>query len=229
MSGRRKKNHFTYTAPRVLVTVPLGVLLAAPRQKGGISFSPRLPQSKQEALRKLEMGHVMRITLQFKERFWEKVHPHGGKDLNKTLSDLSFLFSDDERFPTWWTKMPAKFPIITGWAPFKSADVLSGRHSKIVIGKALTTLSRLTDMPKSDLENLLEKAHFHDWQSDPFSRGAYSYVKVGGKDAPGILGRPVERTLFFAGEATDISGHTGTVHGAIASGKRAAQEIMRAA
>ena len=33
---------------------------------------------------------------------------------------------------------------------------------------------------------------------------------------------PVEKTLFFAGEATDITGHNGTVHGAIASGRRAA-------
>jgi len=34
--------------------------------------------------------------------------------------------------------------------------------------------------------------------------------------------------LFFAGEATDDSGHHGTVHGAIASGQRAAEEIKNA-
>jgi monoamine oxidase len=33
--------------------------------------------------------------------------------------------------------------------------------------------------------------------------------------------------LFFAGDATDISGHHGTVHGAIATGKRAAAEILK--
>lgn len=123
--------------------------------------------------------------------------------------------------------MPSKSPIITGWAPFKSADKLSGRDSRFVADMALTTLSRLMNFKKNDLADLLEKAHFHDWQSDPFSRGAYSYVKVGGKNASGILGKPVEQTLFFAGEATDSSGHTGTVHGAIASGKRAAQEIIK--
>ncbi len=231
VSGRRKKNQFTYTAPRVLITMPLGVLLASPREEGGVRFSPRLPESKQKALSKLAMGHVMRVSLQFRERFWEKIHPHGRKDSpalsGKTLSDLSFLFSDDEWFPTWWTKMPSKSPIITGWAPFKSADKLSGRDSRFVADMALTTLSRLMNFKKNDLADLLEKAHFHDWQSDPFSRGAYSYVKVGGKNASGILGKPVEQTLFFAGEATDSSGYTGTVHGAIASGKRAAQEIIK--
>jgi len=35
--------------------------------------------------------------------------------------------------------------------------------------------------------------------------------------------------LFFAGEATDIGGHNGTVHDAIASRRRAATEITQAA
>jgi glycine/D-amino acid oxidase-like deaminating enzyme len=34
---------------------------------------------------------------------------------------------------------------------------------------------------------------------------------------------------FFAGEATDFCGHSGTVHGAIASGQRAADEIIKGA
>ena len=226
VSGHRKKNDFTYTVPRVLITVPLGVLLARAREKGALRFVPQLPEPKQKALSKLAMGHVVRITLQFRERFWEEVHPHNnGRFSGKTLSDLSFLFSDDEWFPTWWTKMPAPFAIITGWAAFKSADKLSGRNSKFVVDKALATLSRLTNVSKNDLKDLLVKAHFHDWQSDPFSRGAYSYVRIGGKNAPEVLGKPIEQTLFFAGEATDTGGHTGTVHGAIASGKRAAQEI----
>ena len=32
------------------------------------------------------------------------------------------------------------------------------------------------------------------------------------------LGQPVQETLYFAGEATEATGHCGTVHGAIASG-----------
>jgi monoamine oxidase len=77
------------------------------------------------------------------------------------------------------------------------------------------------------IENLLAASYFHDWQADPFSRGAYSYVAVGGFDAPGLLARPLADTLFFAGEATDIGGQNGTVQAAIASGKRAAREILQ--
>jgi monoamine oxidase len=36
---------------------------------------------------------------------------------------------------------------------------------------------------------------------------------------------PVEKTLFFAGEHTDTSGHWGTVHGALRSGYRVAEQV----
>lgn len=75
--------------------------------------------------------------------------------------------------------------------------------------------------------SLFEKAYWHDWETDPFSRGAYSYVKVGGDSAQRDLGTPLENTLFFAGEATDVAGHNGTVHGALASAQRAVREILQ--
>ena len=61
-----------------------------------------------------------------------------------------------------------------------------------------------------------------------WSRGAYSYAAVaGGAQAAKGLAKPVGRELFFAGEATH-SGMSGTVAGAIASGRRAAGEALRA-
>ena len=65
-----------------------------------------------------------------------------------------------------------------------------------------------------------------DWQADPFSLGAYSYVPVGAMTASTALAQPVANTLFFAGEATDTDGDSGTIHGAIATGIRAAEELM---
>jgi monoamine oxidase len=38
----------------------------------------------------------------------------------------------------------------------------------------------------------------------------------------------VDDTLFFAGEATNTQGHTGTVHGALQSGYQAAAAIQQA-
>ena len=47
----------------------------------------------------------------------------------------------------------------------------------------------------------------------------------GGLRAQQVLSEPIDGRLFFAGEATSI-GHIGTVHGAIQSGRRAAQEVL---
>lgn len=123
--------------------------------------------------------------------------------------------------------MPEKLPIITAWAPFRCAERLSGKSRCDVIERALQTLGRLLSIPATELAELLDESYFHDWQSDPFSRGAYSYCAVGADGAQNTLARPLENTLFFAGEATDTTGHNGTVHSAIASGVRAAREMIR--
>jgi monoamine oxidase len=97
-----------------------------------------------------------------------------------------------------------------------------------VAARAVQQLAKLMGAQITEVEGLLEAAYFHDWQSDPFSRGAYSYVKVGASNAPEILSEPVQETLFFAGEAADISGNNGTVHAAIASAHRAVAAITKA-
>ena len=64
----------------------------------------------------------------------------------------------------------------------------------------------------------------HNWSRDPFSRGAYSFIVAGQENAAEKLRQPVQDTLFFAGEATADGEEIGTVHGALASGLRAAEE-----
>jgi monoamine oxidase len=222
VAARNAQGPATFTAPHVLITLPLAVLQAPIGQLGAVQFDPALPSRKSEALTKLEMGKVIRVVLRFRKRFWDAISP--GKNL--TLSDMSFLFSPDDFFPTWWTTMPQKWPIIMGWAPFRSAERLSGQSESFVRKRALQTLSQNLGVGRQKVEEQLEDIHFHDWQSDPFSRGAYSYGKVGCDGAQHALASPLEQTLFFAGEATDTSGNNGTVHGAIASGYRAAMEIL---
>ena len=67
----------------------------------------------------------------------------------------------------------------------------------------------------------------HDWRRDPFARGAYSYLRVGGEGAREELAAPLAGTLFFAGEATDAE-ESGTVAGALRSGARAARQVLEA-
>ena len=211
-------------ASRALLTVPLGVLKAQPGERGAIEFSPSLPQDRLDSIAAMEMGKVLRVVLHFRERFWDRIHPRGSR--NRTLDRMSFLFSQDDWFPTWWTVMPDHFPIITGWAPWQCAERVEADNMPVVT-RALQSLGGLLGIGITEMERLLEIAYFHDWQADPFSRGAYSYVKIGGADAPEMISRPVKDTLFFAGEAADVTGNNGTVHGAIASARHAVAEITK--
>lgn len=213
-----------FAAPCVLITLPLSILQASAAGHGNVQFSPPLPDEKIDALKKLEMGKAIRVTFRFRRRFWNEIHPIGSPD--RTLETMSFLFSDEAWFPTWWTSMPEPLPFITGWAAFKSAEMLSGKSKEFVVDHGLKTLSALLQVDREVLAELFDEAYFHDWQSDPYSQGAYSYGMVGSSGASTALARPERNTLFFAGEATDATGNNGTVHAAIASGLRAAGEIL---
>jgi monoamine oxidase len=127
--------------------------------------------------------------------------------------------------------MPYETPVLTAWAGGpKAASLLrlvtSDRKAGALLDQALSTLARVFDLPLADIKNRLFSWHLHDWQRDPFSRGAYSYLSVGALDAPGEMRNPVEDTLYFAGEHTDTAGHWGTVHAALATGMAAAHHLL---
>ena len=211
-----------FLAPAVVITLPLGVLKARPSQ--GVRFMPRLDQ-KRRALASLQMGPALRVSLLFKERFWAS--RESASDNQNNLSSLGFLFAQDFKFPTWWSMLPRKAPLLTGWAAGRRARALAGLSETEIVEAALQSLAGIFEMKKSALAKSVLAAFTHDWQRDAFSQGAYSYAQVGGADAPRDLAVPLANTLFFAGEATDFSGHHGTVHGALASGTRAAQELLK--
>ena len=65
-----------------------------------------------------------------------------------------------------------------------------------------------------------------NWQTDPFSQGAYSYATVESGEAKKILSKPVEDTLFFAGEALSEGAAMGAVEEALANGMKTARELL---
>ena len=206
----------SFRAPRAVITLPLAVL-----QSGEVQFDPAL-SAKQSALNHLEMGVVMRVILRFRERFWENMRVDG-----KPLRDLSFLHSDNPYFPTWWTTMPRVTPMLTGWSAGPHGLSLRQRSDEEIVDCAMLSVGELLHLPAKELRDLVAASYFHSWHKDPFSRGAYSYACVGGLNAARELAEPLCGTLFFAGEATEFNGRNGTVDGAIASGRRAAREILQ--
>ena len=190
-------------ARKAIVTLPLGVL-----QAGSVKFAPQLSM-KQAALSRLASGPVIRVAMRFKEPFWQARVP-----------GVAFFHSPRAPFPTFWTPLPMHAPLLTAWAGGPKAAALSGSSRKQLVQQALASVrSALGRVPA------VQQVLVQDWQADPYSRGGYSYVIVGGQGAREQLRKPLEETLFFAGEATDAE-EAGTVAGALRSGVRAAREVL---
>ena len=201
----------SYKARRLLMTLPLSHM-----QTGQMQFDPPLDEHQAQA-GKLAMGHVIKVVLRFREPFWQQ---------EEELKDLTFVHAPAELLPTWWTQFPVRTPLLVGWAGGTRAEVLTVESDDALLDHAIAALSRIFAVSKRMLEEELVESYLHNWQKDKFALGAYSYIPVGGLEAQTQLARPVADTIFFAGEATNTEGHHGTVHGALATGLRAAREIL---
>lgn len=193
-----------FRARSVVIALPLGVM-----QAGSVRIWPE-PPAVTEAVRALAMGSASRITLVFRDRFWES-----------SAEGLSFLFAPSEAVPVWWSSAPDGSPVLTGWIGGPRAE--AGPSGDALRDAAMASLRKV--FRREDLDESLLSWHTRDWQRDSLSMGAYSYVPAGAIRASDVLAQPVSDTLYFAGEHTDTTGHRGTVHAALRSGLRVVSQM----
>ena len=210
---------FRESAARAIITLPLGVLQLPPGAPGAVRFAPAL-REKQRALAGLASGPVLKVTLRFRTAFWEEIE-------NGRYRDAGFFQAPEAAFPTFWTALPMRAPLLVAWAGGPRARRMSDAPESDMTRHAVASLNSVFGS-EVDVESQLEGTYLHDWQRDPFACGAYAYVKVGGGTARKALAAPLRETLFFAGEAADFEGEAGTVAGALQSGARAARELLGA-
>jgi monoamine oxidase len=201
-------------ARAAIVTLPVGVL-----QSPVPAFEPPLTLVARDALAQLVMGPVVKLVLRFRSAFWERLG-------ERRYLDAGFFHRAGAHFPAFWTLLPLRTPILVAWAGGPKADALAGLDESGRVAAALDDLRVL--FADADPAAELEAAYTHDWQADPYSRGAYSYVAVGGGGARAALAQPVDGLLFFAGEATAGASEAGTVAGALQSAERVAGEVLAA-
>ncbi len=194
-----------FTADRVIVTVPLGVLKA-----GSISFAPALPASLKGAINALDMGILNRTCLLFDDAFWD--------------TDVEWIGYAGTQ-PGQWSETLNLYPYISQpvLAMFNpgsfGAEIEQYSDSKLA-DRAVDTLKVIFGDVPEPREVLSTR-----WGSDPWTRGSYSYLPLGVEfDTYREMSKPVGERLFFAGEATH-SRFPSTVHGALLSGRRAARQI----
>lgn len=196
-----------FTADQILITVPLSLL-----QQQLIRFTPPLPNQKTEAIQALSMGAAVKLQLAFSEPFWP--------------AEISLVVGT-EAIPVWWSpgfRRPGFPAVLTAFVGGAAAIALNLLSETTAVEKGLADLCRLfsSDTPR----HYFRQGRRISWLNDPWARGGYSYIAPGAFGARAILAHPLQERLFFAGEATVTDNNPGTVHGAISSGWRAAQEIL---
>jgi monoamine oxidase len=192
-----------------IVTLPIGVL-----KSGEVTLRPGLGE-RGRALESLAMGQVVKLVICLDDPVWRDHAPR----------ELEFVHGGDTGFPTYWVRSSFDAHVLTAWAGGPHAIVLRGCGLDELVARALDGFAKLLGMRVTRLTSTVRHRHFHDWDLDPFTRGAYSYTRVGGGTAAAELARPFDGRVFFAGEALDAE-YEGTVAGALASGTRAAEQIV---
>ncbi len=194
-------------ADHVIMTASVAVL-----GSGLPSFNPPLPAEKLDAISNIGMDTGMKILLRFRERFWPE--------------EMYFLHTDGF-LPQFWTPGKLRQPechVLTAFIGGSRAEFLANLGCDPV---AFAVAELDESFGGKIASRLFLKGHVADWGKEPFVRGLYSYPMATTTEAHReALASPLGQKIFFAGEATDLHGHTGTVHGAIESGWRAAEQIL---
>lgn len=212
----------TYTANKLLIAMPLGVLKAKAGEKGAIVFHPPVTQQS-EALLQMGFGSVIKILFEFSEPFWldKKVKHLAGKKVD----EMGYLFSDEE-IPTWWTQVPDTSNVLTGWIGGPSAAEKIHTTDEALTEQGLQSLANIFNRHAMELKSMLVARRIMNWTADPYTRGSYAYDTVAAPQARQILNTPIADTIFFCGEYLYEGTAMGTVEAALSSAVEAVNKIL---
>lgn len=193
-------------AARAIVTLPLGVL-----QQRGELVEPALAADKTAALGRLSSGVLAKVALAFDRPFWP------------AALEGFVLDPGDGRLELWSHTRTHGAPILMAFAAGDLGTSLEATATRDAAERVLKALRNAFGTSLPEPTDFLSSR----WSRDLLARGAYTCLPVGASlEDCRILGRP-EGRLHFAGEATSPY-YPGTLHGALLSGRRAADEVLAA-
>ncbi len=192
-------------ARAVVVCVPTNIL-AEERLK----LTPALPD-KLEAAAALPLGLADKLLLELSK---PDLFPSDGQLLGRT----------DTTETAGYHLRPFGRPLVEAFFGGALAEALEAEGERAF---AAFAIDELVGLVGGDVRKRLTPLHATRWGADPFSRGSYSYARVGGSGMRQALAAPVEQRLFFAGEACSTNAFS-TAHGAYDSGIAAADAVLAA-
>ncbi|PWT75437.1 MAG: hypothetical protein C5B59_08955 [Bacteroidetes bacterium] len=202
-----------FQGTKIIITVPIGVLRLKP-EEGGIRFFPEI-ESIITLTKLIGYGSVIKFLVEFKEPLWERIG-----------SGIGFFFVE-ELIPTWWTQAPRKDLLLTGWVGGPNAKKLENQSDASLKQCAMDVLKHAFSLEDSSLKKVIENIHVFNWGADPLIRGAYSFPGIHTGRARKELSKPVDGTLFLAGEGFFEGDMGGTVEAALINGRDVALDLLK--
>ncbi len=192
------------TARRLVISLPAGVLRDAPP-----AMTPPMSAEKLLALKELTAEHAVTVAMQFSS---EHARLRDGLDQWSAETATS-------RFRA--TAEPNGHLLLETQFFGARAAPLAGQPEAVLSALALRGFGDVLE-PGVDVQDArwIEST---DWLADRFARGATTVPRSSAEHL--TLAENMGNTVFFAGEATADPAQVGTVHGAFASGIRAAREV----
>jgi monoamine oxidase len=185
----------------------LAIPLPALRQ---IELDPPLQSPRRQAAEQLVMSRVTKILLQVRRRFWED-HGVSGRAFTDGLVQATYETTAGQ---------PGQRAVLTVYTADDTAETLATMSDDERRAAVLHELERLYPGCSRDVERTVTVS----WTRSPPRGAAYSHFRPGDMTRFGpALAEPIGR-LHVAGEHTDQ--WQATMNGALASGRRAAQEIL---
>jgi monoamine oxidase len=197
-------NNNLYNADKVIITVPIPVL-----KSGDIQFIPALPNEKTTAFSKIGMDAGMKVFLKFSNKFF---------DQNIIGGAICAAYADDS------IGKAQNDNVLLAFIMGEQAEYLTSLGSDAAITTAL--LQELDTMYSGQATASFIASHVQNWTTNPFVKGAYSYSTIGMGDSRKVATKPINKKLYFAGEAMNTNGHHQTVHGAVETGYREVINIL---
>ncbi len=208
----------TVECTKVIVTVPLPII------RNGITFSPSLPTSLTSALGNIGMDSSIRVVLDFKKNFWgnDSGFIFGG-EVAPFYFNAGVQRSEFFRTLSVTVNGPAATQLSALGSDQAIVDALLAELDDLYEGQASAFIRR--ELPPGDEKMIY---FVKDWAKEKYAGGGSSYPTVQTTQADReALAAPVQKKLFFAGEATDIKGEPGTVNGALNSAERVAEDVVK--
>jgi monoamine oxidase len=196
------------TADRVVLALPFSILRNLNYSKAGFSAL------KRTAIEELGMGTNSKLHLQFSDRYWNTLGNNGNTNAGTGYQNT-------------WEVTRAQSGASGILVDYTGGTIGESFGSGTPTSRAQEFLAQIEPVLPGISTHWNGRATIDYWTGYPWTKGSYSYWKVGQYTKFAGIERLQEGAVHFAGEHTSVD-FQGYLNGAVETGYRAADEVISA-